>query len=814
MSKVHFGFQSGSFLNRKEAPKNDDTFASGLHYDSKNNLIYVTGSTYSRFWDGVRTSGSTRDMTPLVKSDCFLTILEIPEDKKSKNSGNIDKAMKMVYARRFGKEETDEACSAVMNMPSVSTNIRAIALGNTQEGGLLTSLRTPGSRKATMYGFLLDFDIRLTKKQDKVEDVSGKVEGGQLIYDLPVQYPIAVTSDPLTSHAKEMFVALFASPIKSKNNVQQNVRPDLALSDDNTEYGSDFRVVIEMTESKTQATADYEATEIGEFEEGGVQETIVSGWKRSFSPTASTDTIPTLSVSDLEYVPRMYDDSADDVLVLTGTTNGHGTEFGGLDPTGSMTDSGFITKLSPTDGDIDPIRDRSVASTRIGVANAATSIKGICFQKGLVNVEYIYVVGFTKGSLPKSSMKNYQLSINKDNEISKHAFVTKLNLHDLEPVWSRQIGSQNGEDVTGYGCDVSPDGSTVFLAGTIENDGAIRYVDAVDIMFDLNSAGGDDIFVASYSTTGSTKFIRQLGTAEDDTFARGKGIVCDKNGDVIVLGNTRGSMMRLRGDHDGESQDSTPNDIFVMSIGKEKGKMRAIAEESPDIYLNGGSSNFYSDGEEAGQKLFTVEIVAITVSIAVMLFTIVYVLCSLRKVASDGTNWDSNDRVMNYLDEFNDDEVELHVRHSATGGVHGIYDFEVKNGVKIAQKPNEVSVSSEENENTRRSSNRLSKEESTKVLDTALFIVDSNKAKRSTEHESELQSGERSPSDENDPVESYDTSLNASNTNRLNTAVSTSSETAQASNIDESKSQFDSADDFILPDVIENENEDSDREII
>jgi len=653
-AKVHYGFQSGNIPNVKGAnPSTDDSFASSLHYDSRNGLVYVTGSTYSRFWGGIGYS-SERGVRPLPKPDCFLTILKLPDNVKERNNGGADKVMKMVYARRFGKEDTPEICSAIMYMPSVSKTVRAVTMGNTEEGGMLTSLRSPGSRKASHYGFMMDFHIELTKKKGKVNGASGKVHGGKLIYDFPIQYPIAMTSDPLATQAKKMYIALLASPVNLKNNRVLN--PDLASMNDRVEHGKDFRIVVEMKQSKSKAFSDYEAAQVGNFEEGGVQETIVSGWKRSFSPNKSTEssTIPlSLQASDLVYVPRTVNGSRDDVLVLTGTTNGYGRGVGGPKADVSPSDYGFITKLSPFDGSIETAKDGSVGTTRIGVQKSDDSIKGVCFQKGIVNVEYIYVVGYTMGLLG-SGIQEDQLSVNISNEISKHAFVTKLSLRTLKQQWTKQIGSRDGEDIIGHGCDVSPDGSTVYLAGTVKNGGSIKYVD--DVVDESKSAGGDDLFVASYSKAGTANFIRQFGTTEDDTFAGGKGIVCDESGNAIVLGNTRGSMMRLRNEDETKYNDTNPSDIFVISIGKQKGKMPSIAETSPDKY----SINSHSDGDmrtemkrfDMQPDIFTVEVVAIAVGSITLILVALFVGYRIKKGRTVAVTRSNDQFSLSRLDEY------------------------------------------------------------------------------------------------------------------------------------------------------------------
>jgi len=649
-AKVHYRFQSGNTGVDAKNSANANSYGSSLHYDSENGLLYVTGKTYSHFWSGADSNGDEKELT---NSDCFLTILKVPEDSKKKDNASVDKEMKMLYEGRFGKEGAAEGCSAVMDMPSVSTNARAITMGNTEEDGLLTSLRSPGSRKAEIYGFMMDFDIELTKKKGSVVGATGKVNGGRLLYDSPVQYPIALTSDPLATQCKEMYAALLTSPKPLGSNQENSVHSDLNLMDDNIEPGQDFRIVIEMTESKSQATLDYESAI---FEERAVQETLVSGWKRSFSPNAPNGVTTTLQVSGLVYVPQMSNSAKNDVLVLTGTTNGYGPEFGGASRATTDLNNGFITKLNPTNGSTEFSNNGSVATTRVGGADDTTSIHGICFQENLVDVEYIYVVGYTDGLLDNDWMQGYQLSVTNNGKTSKHAFVAKIRLRNLSLVWARQLGSQDGEDMIGQGCDVTPDGNMIYLAGTIKNGGSIRIIDRVES--DSTSAGGDDIFVASYSTTtGAAVFIKQFGTTKDDSLAGGKGIVSDEDGNAIVLGNTRGSMMRLRAvnkmaDVLDANKYYNPYDIFVMSVGKTRGKIPSIAESYPLKYSGESGEPSKSSGTDQSvtkietssnsstsklnPQVYTVEAVAIAISCLTLVVTLLLAGCSKWKKARNG----------------------------------------------------------------------------------------------------------------------------------------------------------------------------------
>jgi len=767
-SAVHYSYQSGAdgFSN--------DSFGNSLQYDSKNDLVYVTGVTYSRFWDGI---SSVKKESNLKKSDCFFAVLNVPQEGNRESHSleandamdNIknhnEKGMELVHASRFGKEDISEVCSEVAFMPSVGDKTRLTVLGQTEEGGLMTALRTPGSRKSSVYGMLLEFDVKVSKKQGKLVEVFSKFEGGRLLHDHLVQYPVAVTSDPLASQTKEMHVALLTSPIRGKK--FHGDIPDLETISEETKRGGDFRITLQMLKQKSQAMSNYEEENNIDLEKEGVRETLIGGWERSMSPRVIEDT-PDVHLSGFVYIPQMLNGSRRDILVLTGTTsNSRDPEFGGTDlPLSGH--YGFVTKFLPDDGKTDntfKVTESHSATATVGVANSNDSIEGICFQKGSDNVDYIYVVGITTSLLDDVWMNQNQLSKKEDGKISKHAFLAKLRLSNLKQVWARQLGSENGENVLGHGCEVTPDGDAIYMAGTIESGGTIRLLSQQEADVP-KSAGGDDIFIASYSEAGDIKFARQFGTSEHDRFAKGRGIVSDENGNAIVLGNTRGSMARVRD----ETDDLKPHDIFIMSVGRDQGKMRETAEKSPQSYatsnasISSGFSDSYGTNGTANPGLDGVEIIAIVFSSLIMFLTILYAGCSVRKPteSSPKKKWRNNDGVMQYVEDFNDDVVELHVRHSATGGVHGIYDFVSKKGGKYV--PNEESVGFKRNENVksdRDSSTPVSNNSSTsKMLEDALFIADgktsaNTKAQRNSEFLDEDKNASESYTG---VVESYNTS--------------------------------------------------------
>jgi hypothetical protein len=148
-----------------------------------------------------------------------------------------------------------------------------------------------------------------------------------------------------------------------------------------------------------------------------------------------------------------------------------------------------------------------------------------------------------------------------DSEGSVHAFVAKINLNILSANWLKHFtmtipggGPVNGEALA---CTVTheTDGKNiVFVGGTIKN-GAL-----MDGASNLSqSKGGDDGFVAAMDgSNGALNWIQQIGTPENDRLASGQGLDVDAFGNVIVFGETNGSLY-------GSNQGSTDMIVFTMN---------------------------------------------------------------------------------------------------------------------------------------------------------------------------------------------------------------------------------------------------------
>jgi hypothetical protein len=207
-------------------------------------------------------------------------------------------------------------------------------------------------------------------------------------------------------------------------------------------------------------------------------------------------------------------------------------------------------------------RAKSIASTNNGLDRAL----GICHRPNNGNVDsgdpFLYVVGMTDGNL---SEKSGPLAG------SFQAFLMKLSADKLDIVWTKQLAAATFDNehiipgsIHGMSCAVTPDGMHVFMAGVIKEGASVTLDGKTNI---TSSHGRDDIFVAQFDASdGSIKYVRQIGTSRDDHLAAGEGLVCDKYGNAILLGNTRGSLMHP------EKETDMASDIIILSVDRQSGE--------------------------------------------------------------------------------------------------------------------------------------------------------------------------------------------------------------------------------------------------
>jgi hypothetical protein len=205
---------------------------------------------------------------------------------------------------------------------------------------------------------------------------------------------------------------------------------------------------------------------------------------------------------------------------------------------------------------------------------------------------------------------------------------------------------------------VTSDDEHVFIGGTVDAGDTLQ-IPSLKKQNLLHSSGGKDIVILGYQTRNGTLFrALQFGTSKDDSLASQKSLVLDEWDNLIVFGNTRGSLMRLRTKQE-EMSSSPAWDFFVLNIERVTGTMRPVTEFDHIL-------------PRKNKALFWFLFVPLLLLVCFLLIR----TWNHHEKQRYGMEWTgSNDLVLQYLDNFKDDRVELHIRHSATGRLTIIFSL-------------------------------------------------------------------------------------------------------------------------------------------
>lgn len=310
-----------------------------------------------------------------------------------------------------------------------------------------------------------------------------------------------------------------------------------------------------------------------------IKPTMGLGWGFGFKLNDATDVRP----SCIEFIKGKTPN--EDLLLLGGTTRKAGND-------GYTELDGFVTKLippapSPTpdynDGDKPAIETEGKNPTKRidSTTGRDETVTSICLPPANPNtgvITHAFIVGSIANSMSDSNPSGKDPSL---------AYILMMKLEDMSTIWKQRIPSIHpdgiGGDVLGEGCAVSPDGKVVYLAGTIDGGSALNTGSKTNLSIpsDVNSSpvkpigGVSDVFVVAYDVVfGNINWAKQFGTVHDDKLARGGGVTVDNEGNVIVMGSTRGPLQRYRAadsDHDSQGEHRLASDIFAMGLSKEDG---------------------------------------------------------------------------------------------------------------------------------------------------------------------------------------------------------------------------------------------------
>ncbi len=175
-------------------------------------------------------------------------------------------------------------------------------------------------------------------------------------------------------------------------------------------------------------------------------------------------------------------------------------------------------------------------------------------------------------------------------------FVVKYNSSGTRQ-WTKQLGTSSHDNATGVATDAS---GNVYVSGGTEGglDGH-------------SSAGGSDLIVVKYNSSGTKQWTQQLGSSSHD---RVNGVATDSSGNVYVVGYTYGGL-------DGNSS-AGGMDLFVVKYNSSGTKQwtqqlgtgshdiaKGVATDSSgNIYVAGHTESGLDGNSSAGnQDLFVVK---------------------------------------------------------------------------------------------------------------------------------------------------------------------------------------------------------------
>jgi hypothetical protein len=404
-----------------------------------------------------------------------------------------------------------------------------------------------------------------------------------------------------------------------------------------------------------------------------IKATMTSGWGFGFKLNDAKDVRP----SCVEFIKGKTPD--DDVLLLAGTTRKNGKN-------GYTELDGFVTKLIPpapspvpdytTYDDSSNVETESKNPTKRidSTTGRDETVTAICLPPPNPNtgtITHAFIVGSIANSMSESNPSGKDPSL---------AYILMMKLEDMSTIWKQRIPSIHpngiGGDVLGEGCAVSLDGKFVYIAGTIDGGSALNTgsKNNLSIPSDPNSSpvkpvgGVSDVFVVAYDVVfGNINWAKQFGTVHEDKLARGGGVAVDDDGNVIVMGSTRGPLQRYRS-NDGSSTNTQgeqrlASDIFVMSLSEEDGSyINAPHSASSDGLSIASTASGISPGGIAG----------IVITSVFFLCTFAVFICRRGK-RKKKKSYDVAERMWdrNYNDDYSFDHAGSGYRDRSIGGRRG-----------------------------------------------------------------------------------------------------------------------------------------------
>ena len=555
------GFQSG--------PSDGAFYSGGMNYIPWINRAFFTGIHYNEEImpkELVEDSGLMTGVSKDNASNCYVAKMDFDQES---NNGFYSS---MTDWMSFGNPRKIETCSAI----AAKGESDVFVVGSVADGGLF-------SDGFPMQGLLSVLDKDTLEFLDATLIKSAEDPNKHMIYPLDVIHDY---------HRKFIYIAA----LTSKDDVENEITGNKWMPNWNEQHklGSGFDVTV----IKIHAPDGQKP---------------VAKWVQHYPLDVEDDgTTPPVFVGGMAI---QEDANGVQHLLIAGSTRGNGEAFGESTP-GSMDEDGFVMQLKLSDGSLlrkqrhegDAVDDENIVEDlREGTAKD-DFIRGMCNNLGrghetnnLGESSYFYIVGGTKGDMTTNAQgvqnqdgaglqitskfhEKYSGSLLRAQSLEP--FVRKVHIDTLKPVWTTQwaaappANAQSNKRIPtnsySMDCYVDVQEKAVYVVGSVLGDARMAQGDV-----ELVNQGGDDIWVAKiHEDTGNVYWITQLGSEHSEHLARHGSIAVNNEGNVLIYGDTDGSLYR----HRGKNEMNTHTDMFVLTIN---GKTGAVID---DAYLGGTSS--------------------------------------------------------------------------------------------------------------------------------------------------------------------------------------------------------------------------------
>ena len=558
VSAIKGGVQSG--------PSPGNFYSGGMAYAPVINRLYLTGSHYNT---GIQPyDGSNNDLmqgTSLDKaSSCYIAEVDFEKVVSSR------KFHSMSNWASYGNPGKIETCAAV----AATSPSDVYVVGSVGEGGLFSDGYPMQGLLSVMNKETLGFlDAPLIKSAEDPET--------------HMIYPLDVIHDHGRNH---VYVAALTSTDNTVNEITGNQKqPNWQ---EQHLIGSSFDVTI----IKIRVKPDEKPSAL---------------WVKHFPLDMEPDgSRPPVFVAGMAL---QRDSIGIQHLFVTGSTRGTGEAFGRA-AEGSTDEDGFIMQLSLKDGTfMQHRRHQGTDYDFKGELREGTGsddfIRGMCNNRGRgqgvdavkIPSDVFYIVGGTKGDMTTNEQGEQNINDNAGFQFgagveSKYKdtwergeslmpFLRQVRVSDLKPVWTAQWaampnraseGTKLPTNAFAMDCFVDNDKEAVYVVGSVKNGDSMTQGDV-----EMVNQGGDDLWVAKVDEkTGNVFWLTQLGSTNDEKPARHGSIIVNTEGNVLIYGDTDGSLYRPRG------PDESPGtfDMFLMTVD---GKTGAVLD---DYYMGGTSS--------------------------------------------------------------------------------------------------------------------------------------------------------------------------------------------------------------------------------